>query len=433
MTWGMWICRVTGGVEDRNAAARPARGPRLCASPAPMPTAAVYARATRVALMTGRWQYRLPIRSGGAARQPGATMSGCRRTHPTPPAQLLGKAGDATALIGKWHSAASPAYRPAEERGYERFWACAAAAIDYFTHAGSDGKLDLWDGPTHGGQGGASTTDLLADQAIAGILRAAAKQAASLVHEPPFHRAALAVETAPGDDGRGAAAREAARTRSDAADALRRRQRRRPTPAMVGRLDGQVGRGARCAGGVSGQAENTIVVVHKRRWRRAVFQTPAVQRAQDGAARKAACASPPSCAGRRDARLVATSEAQVISMGLAADIPRPQRARRPNAALQAGRRWTFARRWWAGRLPERTLFWRYKGHGQQGRCGAAGGKYLRIEDRHLPVRRGGRSAWSAGTSRLREPDMYAEAGAVSLGGAGQDHAAAGSRRPTRTG
>jgi len=59
---------------------------------------------TRFALMTGRYQYRLR----GAAEEPlarrarGSTTLGLPPGHPTLPS-LLGAAGYATALVGKWH------------------------------------------------------------------------------------------------------------------------------------------------------------------------------------------------------------------------------------------------------------------------------------------------------------------------------------------
>src|SRR5215472_6132666 len=56
--------------------------------------------ASRVALMTGRYQYRLPL--GLEEPLAGKTDVGLPPDHPTLPS-LLRAAGYATALIGKWH------------------------------------------------------------------------------------------------------------------------------------------------------------------------------------------------------------------------------------------------------------------------------------------------------------------------------------------
>jgi arylsulfatase A-like enzyme len=75
--------------------------------------------ATRTALITGRYQYRVavgleePIAS--AARKAGLPAS-----HPTLPS-LLKKAGYGTTLIGKWHLGYLPDYSPLKS-GYDHFW-----------------------------------------------------------------------------------------------------------------------------------------------------------------------------------------------------------------------------------------------------------------------------------------------------------------------
>src|SRR5947208_3973069 len=104
--------------------------------------------ATRTALITGRYQYRLPI----GLEEPLASQStrkvGLPPQHPTLPS-LLRNAGYTTALIGKWHLGLLPAYSPLRS-GYDHFWGFRSGAIDYFTHKGDvngpDG--DLWDGDT---------------------------------------------------------------------------------------------------------------------------------------------------------------------------------------------------------------------------------------------------------------------------------------------
>src|SRR5262245_20026750 len=120
--------------------------------------------ATRTALITGRYQYRLPV---GLAEPlgTGATNVGLPPEHPTLPS-LLKAAGYGTTLLGKWHLGNLPNYSPLKS-GYDHFWGFHNGAIDYFTHkAGgpeTSGDLgDLWDGDTKIEQSGYMTT-LLGD------------------------------------------------------------------------------------------------------------------------------------------------------------------------------------------------------------------------------------------------------------------------------
>ena len=120
--------------------------------------------ATRTALITGRYQYRLPV----GLEEPinGERQVGLPPAHPTLPS-LLKKAGYATTLIGKWHLGSLPDYSPLKS-GYDHFWGFHSGAVDYFTHkAGSAGSSqdDLWDGDAPIHQSG-YLTDLLGDRAI---------------------------------------------------------------------------------------------------------------------------------------------------------------------------------------------------------------------------------------------------------------------------
>jgi arylsulfatase A-like enzyme len=74
--------------------------------------------ATRLALITGRYQYRLPL--GLEEPLAGKTDVGLPPRHPTLPS-LLRNAGYATSLIGKWHLGALPAFGP-RQSGYDHFW-----------------------------------------------------------------------------------------------------------------------------------------------------------------------------------------------------------------------------------------------------------------------------------------------------------------------
>ena len=104
--------------------------------------------ATRTALITGRYQYRLPI---GLEEPLAGRDVGLPPAHPTLPS-LLKKAGYGTTLVGKWHLGVLPKFGPLRS-GYEHFYGFRTGAVDYYTHAAGsriaevpNGRLDdLWD------------------------------------------------------------------------------------------------------------------------------------------------------------------------------------------------------------------------------------------------------------------------------------------------
>jgi arylsulfatase A-like enzyme len=116
--------------------------------------------ATRVAFMTGRYQYRLPI---GLEEPLQGRPIGLPPEHPTLPS-LLRQFGYATALVGKWHLGDLPDYCPLKS-GYEIFWGIRGGGVDYFTHA-LNGHGDLWDGSSSIERTG-YLTELLGDRAVA--------------------------------------------------------------------------------------------------------------------------------------------------------------------------------------------------------------------------------------------------------------------------
>jgi len=348
--------------------------------------------ATRVALITGRYQYRLPI----GLEEPLANRDniGLPPEHPTLPS-LLREAGYATALVGKWHLGTLPAYDPLKS-GYEHFWGLRGGAIDYFTHASSNGKPDLWDGPTPVDNAG-YTTDLLADHAIEALREFGGRS------RPWFMSLHFTAPHWPWE------------TPEDEAEARRLASLKNPEAqfhydggsaatyaAMVTRLDYQIGR-VLDALAASGQASNTIVVFtsdnggerfsdtwpfsgHKTELLEGGLRIPAIVR-WPGVTKPAS-----------------TSEAQVISMDwlptfLAAAGTTPNAAFTPDgvdirAALEGGV------------PPERTLFWRYKGHGQQAaRKGRF--KYLKIEDNTFLFDVVADQLERANL-KLRQPDVFAE-------------------------
>jgi len=122
--------------------------------------------ASRVALITGRYQYRLPV---GLEEPLAGRNVGVPPDHPTLPS-LLRKAGYGTTLIGKWHLGPFPDYGPLKS-GYDHFWGFRGAALDYFTHKSGNPQSDtddLWDGDVKIHQNG-YLTDLLAERAIQSI------------------------------------------------------------------------------------------------------------------------------------------------------------------------------------------------------------------------------------------------------------------------
>ena len=92
--------------------------------------------ATRVALITGRYQYRL--RLGLEEPLAGNPNVGLEPSHPTLPS-LLKKAGYGTTLVGKWHLGVLPKFGPLQS-GYDHFYGFRGGAVDYYSHASSSGQ-----------------------------------------------------------------------------------------------------------------------------------------------------------------------------------------------------------------------------------------------------------------------------------------------------
>src|ERR1700680_905141 len=116
--------------------------------------------ATRTALITGRYQYRLPI---GLEEPLIGRDVGLPPDHPTLPS-LLKKAGYGTTLVGKWHLGSLPKFGPLQS-GYDHFYGFRGGGSDYYTHAGTDHKDDFWDDDVAIHQMG-YLTDLLGSRAV---------------------------------------------------------------------------------------------------------------------------------------------------------------------------------------------------------------------------------------------------------------------------
>jgi arylsulfatase A-like enzyme len=120
--------------------------------------------ATRLALITGRYQYRLPLGlEEPLAGRPGLGLS---PTHPTLPS-ILRAGGYATALVGKWHLGLPPDFGPLRS-GYDSFFGMRSGAADYYTHLNPRNEHDLWDDDAPVTTQG-YLTDLLGDRAVATI------------------------------------------------------------------------------------------------------------------------------------------------------------------------------------------------------------------------------------------------------------------------
>jgi len=117
--------------------------------------------ATRTALITGRYQYRLRL---GLEEPLGGNMIGLPPEHPTLPS-LLKKAGYGTTLVGKWHLGQLPTFGPLQS-GYDHFYGFRGGGLDYYRHTpGSGPNEDLWDDDVQVHQMG-YLTELLGNRAV---------------------------------------------------------------------------------------------------------------------------------------------------------------------------------------------------------------------------------------------------------------------------
>lgn len=128
---------------------------------------------TRMALMTGRYQYRLRGGLEEPIKENPSPVIGLPPSHPTLPS-MLRKAGYRTALVGKWHLGYLPWFGPLKS-GYDQFFGIASGGADYFTHKSVTGKPDLYDGERLVDEHG-YLTDLLTSRAVKYVSEAAARR-----------------------------------------------------------------------------------------------------------------------------------------------------------------------------------------------------------------------------------------------------------------
>lgn len=118
---------------------------------------------SRVAIITGRYQLRLPV----GLEEPLAANSppgvGLPPEHPTLPS-LLRQNGYGTTLIGKWHLGGLPDFGPLKS-GYDHFYGYRGGTVDYYLHTGRRGAPDFWDEDTPISEEGYST-ELFGDRAV---------------------------------------------------------------------------------------------------------------------------------------------------------------------------------------------------------------------------------------------------------------------------
>src|SRR6476620_2744035 len=88
--------------------------------------------ATRTALITGRYQARLPLGLEEPLSPSSPKGIGLAPSHPTLPS-LLKKAGSGTTLVGKWHLGDLPDFSPLKS-GYDHFFGIRGCCADYFNH-----------------------------------------------------------------------------------------------------------------------------------------------------------------------------------------------------------------------------------------------------------------------------------------------------------
>jgi arylsulfatase A-like enzyme len=201
--------------------------------------------ATRLALITGRYQYRL--RLGLEEPLAGNVDIGLPPAHPTLPS-LLQKAGYGTTLIGKWHLGFLPKFGPLKS-GYEHFFGFRSGAVDYFTHMNTRRQHDLWEEDVEVHQVG-YLTEQLGARAVAAVNGYAASGRPFLI-SLHFNAPHWPWE-APGD---AAEAQRVAGTNLRHFDGGTQETYAR----MIGAMDAEIGR-VLDALDANGLAENTIVM-----------------------------------------------------------------------------------------------------------------------------------------------------------------------------
>ena len=199
--------------------------------------------ATRTALITGRYQYRLPL---GLEEPLAGRDVGLPPDQTTLPS-LLKRAGYNTTLVGKWHLGQLPKFGPLQS-GYDHFYGFRGGAVDYYTHANQ--RPDLWDDDVPVHQMG-YLTEMLGSRAV-DVVNGYAKSAHPFLISLHFNAPHWPWE-APGDEAESNRLRSA-RSLFDFDGGTQKTYQR-----MVEAMDLQIGRVLEALH-ANGLAENTVVV-----------------------------------------------------------------------------------------------------------------------------------------------------------------------------
>ena len=236
--------------------------------------------ATRTALITGRYQYRL--RLGLEEPLAGNADVGLEPSHPTLPS-LLRKAGYSSTLVGKWHLGALPKFGPLKS-GYDHFYGFRGGAVDYYSHTSGGAKEDLWDDDVPIHQAG-YLTELLGSRAV-DVVNGYAKSTPAVHAQPPLQRAALALGSSRRRSRVRAAAPAAGGGLFDFDGGTQKTYQR-----MIEAMDRQIGRVLQALRrqGADRQHDRHL---HQRQRRRALRRHLAVHREEDASCWKAGCAFP---------------------------------------------------------------------------------------------------------------------------------------------
>jgi arylsulfatase A-like enzyme len=117
---------------------------------------------TRVALTTGRYQYRLIAGLEEVINLKSPKGAGLPPSHPTLPS-IFKQAGYGTTLVGKWHLGFLPNFSPLKS-GYDHFFGILGGSADYFNH-GSKSEAPLYEQEVPVDRIG-YMTNLLGDRAV---------------------------------------------------------------------------------------------------------------------------------------------------------------------------------------------------------------------------------------------------------------------------
>jgi arylsulfatase A-like enzyme len=203
--------------------------------------------ATRTALITGRYQYRLRI--GLEEPLAGNPNVGLPPEHPTLPS-LLKRAGYSSTLVGKWHLGVLPKFGPLRS-GYDHFYGFRGGAVDYFSHTDGSKQEDLWDDDVSIHQVG-YLTDLLGSRAVE-VVNGYAKSERPFLISVHFNAPHWPWE-GPGDEAESQRLREAGKGIADFDGGSQKTYQR-----MIEDMDRQIGRVLQALD-ANGLTENTIVI-----------------------------------------------------------------------------------------------------------------------------------------------------------------------------